>query len=191
MIGFGESNEEFGKLSPGLVSFEEQIICDDDDSRLNSLIIRLKTETGIKLRIQFDDYLMYMSRNESFTCGDEYEKHKGMWLVTFEKSRFLDMSNYVISDVNIFNSPGIRTHSLIIVYHFWQVDIKGQRRTFRAFFRFLPDFLEELHGRAPCRASGVWFGSRHSARYRFCPKCNCGCSGIVIPFAHWGCPPIR
>lgn len=84
MIGFGENNEEFGKLSPGLVSFEEQLICDDDDSRLNSLIIRLKTETGIKLRIQFDDYLMYMSRNESFTCGDEYEKHKGMWLVTFE-----------------------------------------------------------------------------------------------------------
>ena len=118
MIGFGENNEEFGKLSPGLVSFEEQLICDDDDSRLNSLIIRLKTETGIKLRIQFDDYLMYMSRNESFTCGDEYEKHKGMWLVTFEKSRFLDMSNYVISDVNIFNSPGIRTHYGIYLWDY-------------------------------------------------------------------------
>ena len=36
--------------------------------------------------------------------------------------------------------------SLIIVYHFWQVDIKGQRRTFRAFFKFSRDFLEELHG---------------------------------------------
>ena len=74
--------------------------------------------------------------------------------------------------------------SLIIVYHFWQVDIKGQRRTFRAFFRFLPDFWGDLHGRAPCRASGEWCGSRHSARSRFCPMCSCGCSGIVIPFAH-------
>ena len=60
----------------------------------------------------------YMSRNESFTCGDEYEKHKGMWLVTFEKSRFLDMSNYVISDVNIFNSPGIRTHYGIYLWDY-------------------------------------------------------------------------
>ena len=53
---------------------------------------------------------MYMSRNESFTWGDEYDKHKGLWLLKFEKSHFLDLSDYAIIDVNIFNSPGKRTH---------------------------------------------------------------------------------
>ena len=112
MIGFGENNEEFGKLSPTLLSCEEQIIRDDNDLRSNSLIIKLITETGIKLTIQFDNYLMHMTRNESYTFGDEYEERKGMWLLKFEKSRFLDLSesNTVITNINLFDSPGQRAH---------------------------------------------------------------------------------
>ncbi len=112
MIGFGENNEELGRVSPGLVSCEEQIISDDNDLRSNSLIIRLITETGIKLKIQFDNYLMHMTRDESYTMGDEYEIRKGMWLIKFEKSRFLDLndSDTVITTNNLFDTPGQRSH---------------------------------------------------------------------------------
>ncbi len=110
MIGFGESNQEFGRLSPGILSCEELMITDDDDSRWNSLIIRLKTETGMKYKIQFDDYIMHMTRNESYASVDEQEKRRGMWLLIFEKSHFLDLCDSFIINEKMLDCPGKINH---------------------------------------------------------------------------------
>ena len=44
----------------------------------------------LNICIEFDSYIMHMTRNESYTSWDNYEVRKGNYLVDFEKSRFID-----------------------------------------------------------------------------------------------------
>ena len=109
MIGFGENNEEFGKLPPYLISCEE-IISDDGDFSPNALLIRLIADTGIKLQIEIKSYIMHLTRNESYTIWDNYEIRKGNYLVIFEKSRLIDFYDLAISHTKDYSYPGKGTH---------------------------------------------------------------------------------
>ena len=51
--------------------------------------------------IYFESYLMYQTRNESYSCSDfNYDIRKGKGLIIFEKSRLLDYVGSVI-DLNV------------------------------------------------------------------------------------------
>ena len=88
MIGFGKDNEEFGKVAPSIQSFEE--MKDEEGFADNSLLIRLVTWTGIKLEIRFPSYIMFLTRNESYTAFDGDEVRQGTYLIVFSKSHLRD-----------------------------------------------------------------------------------------------------
>lgn len=48
--------------------------------------------------IDFEDYVIYQNRNESYTVWDDYEVRKGKYLIIFEKSRLLDYYEDVLFD---------------------------------------------------------------------------------------------
>ncbi|MCQ2481919.1 MAG: hypothetical protein MJ153_00315 [Clostridia bacterium] len=107
MIGFGELNEEFGNLPPYLISIEE---VNEEGYATNSLNIKIETDTGIIICIEFDSYIMHMTRNESYTSWDNYEVRKGNYLVDFTKSRFNDFYDDVIIHTEDYSYPGRGHH---------------------------------------------------------------------------------
>lgn len=109
MIGFGEDNKEFGRMAPYLISCEE-IINDEDDSSSNALLIRLITDSGIKIQIEIKSYIMHLTRNESYTVWDDYEIRKGNYLVIFEKSRLIDFYDLAIAHTEDYSYPGEGIH---------------------------------------------------------------------------------
>lgn len=108
MIGFGDDNEEFGRLPPSLISCEE--VRDDEGFAKNSLLIRIITDTGINLKIEFQSYIMHLTRNESYTAWDDYEIRKGRYLSIYERSRFIDFYDDVIIHTEDYSWPGRGTH---------------------------------------------------------------------------------
>lgn len=108
MIGFGKDNDEFGKVPPHLISCEERI--NIEGYAENSLTIKLITETGITLLIEFESYIMHLTRNESYTVWDNYESRKGNYLLVFEKSRLIDFYDLVIAHTEDYSYPGRGTH---------------------------------------------------------------------------------
>ena len=118
MVGFGESNEIFGGYGPIYLScedrtllkkgdryYEDAVDIEDDDEEeedelgveeVKSLIIRVQTFGGKELRIQFDDYMMYMNRNEPFSAEETDAVSQGKWLLKFEKSRLLDLGKFFV-----------------------------------------------------------------------------------------------
>lgn len=70
---------------------------DGTENRDNGLLIRLITDSGIKIKIDIKRYIMHLTRNESYTVWDDYEIRKGSFLVIFEKSRLLDFCDLVIA----------------------------------------------------------------------------------------------
>ena len=108
MIGFGKSNEEFGKVPPSLVLCEE--IQNEDGFADNSLLIRFITYTGIIFDVRFPSYIMHLTRNESYTAWDDYEAREGYYLVLFTRSRLLDFYDDVIIHTADYSWPGRGTH---------------------------------------------------------------------------------
>lgn len=108
MVGFGENNEEFGKVPPSLVACEE--IKGEDGFAENSLLIRFVTYTGISLEIRFPSYIMHLTRNESYTSWDDYEMREGSYLVIFTRSRLIDLYDDVIMHTEDYSWPGRGTH---------------------------------------------------------------------------------
>ena len=108
MIGFGENNEEFGNISPALISCEE--ISNEEGFAKNSLKIKISTWTGITIQIIFPSYIMHLTRNESYTAWDDYEIRKGTYLVAFSKSRFIDFYDDAIVHTEDYSWPGRGKH---------------------------------------------------------------------------------
>ena len=92
---------------PYLLSCEEII---SDDTMKNSLLIKLVTDTGINLQIEIDNYIMHLTRNESYTAWDNYEIRKGNYLIIFEKSRLIDFLDDVIIHTDDYSYPGMGKH---------------------------------------------------------------------------------
>ena len=108
MTGFGEKNEEFGKVPPSLVSCEE--MKNEDEFAENSLLIKIVTCTGLSFEIRFPSYIMHLTRNESYTAFDDYEIRDGNYLVQFSRSRLMDFYDYVILHTKDYSWPGKGTH---------------------------------------------------------------------------------
>lgn len=108
MIGFGMDNEEFGKVPPSIISCEE--ISDDEGFADNALLIKMVTYTGIKLLIRFPEYIMHLTRNESFTAWDEAEHREGNYLIVFTQSEFINYYDKVIIHTADYSWPGKGTH---------------------------------------------------------------------------------
>lgn len=107
MIGFGEKNEEFGRLPPYLLSCQEVI---SNEAPSNSLLVKLITDSGLKLQIEINNYIMHLTRNESYTVWDNYEIRRGNYLVVFEKSRLIDFYDLVIAHTEDYSYPGRGMH---------------------------------------------------------------------------------
>ncbi len=108
MVGFGEKNEEFGKVPPSLISCEE--IIDEEGFADNSLLIKFVTYTGISYEIRFPSYIMHLTRNESYTAWDDYEMREGSYLVAFTRSRLMDFYDDVILHTEDYSWPGKGKH---------------------------------------------------------------------------------
>ena len=108
MIGFGKDNEAFGKVAPSIQSFEA--MQDEEGFADNSLLIRLVTWTGIKLEIRFPSYIMFLTRNESYTAFDGEEVRQGTYLIVFSKSHLMDFYDKVIIHTEDYSWPGLGTH---------------------------------------------------------------------------------
>ncbi|MCD7810581.1 MAG: hypothetical protein LUG91_01840 [Ruminococcus sp.] len=107
MIGFGETNEEFGKVPPVLISIEE---IKEGQYATNSLLIKIATETNIYISIKFESYIMHLTRNESYTVWDDYEVRNGNYLVKFSKSRLIDFYDVAIIHTEDYSFPGRGQH---------------------------------------------------------------------------------
>lgn len=108
MFDFGKSNEELGTFAPGLISFQE--VPSDEGYVKNSLVMMLKSHTGIVFQIVFPDYIMHLTRNESYTVWDNYEIREGRYLVLFSRSRFIDAYDPMIAHTADYSWPGRGTH---------------------------------------------------------------------------------
>mgnify|MGYP003306748304 CR=1 FL=1 len=108
MIGFGKDNTEFGCVPPTVISCEE--MHDDEGFAINSLLVKIVTYTGLKLQIQFSDYIMHLTRNESFTGYDPEEKWVGKYLILFSKSQLIDFYDRAIMHTEDYSWPGRGTH---------------------------------------------------------------------------------
>lgn len=82
--------------------FEGEKGADVDDigiPALNEILtdcIPLYPDENNTYEIIFEDYVLHMTRNESFTTWDDYEIRHGKYLIMFERSRLLDsMSVFV------------------------------------------------------------------------------------------------
>lgn len=124
MINFGTENKEL-KTLPFLIKSIEEV--DNDITFIVSLPIIGEKGTGIEeiedmeipglkelsiesrpiypdennlYEIVFEDYVLYQTRNESYTSWDDYEIRRGKYFIIFEKSRLLDyVSQLVETDI--------------------------------------------------------------------------------------------
>ena len=107
MIEFGKENIECGKLPPCLLSCQEII---DEDAANNTLEIVVELNSGNIYKIVFEQYLMYLVRNESYTSWDNYEERSGNYFILFSKSRLLDILDTMIIHTEDHSFPGIGIH---------------------------------------------------------------------------------
>lgn len=111
MIRFGNENENI-KSAPFLIQAVEredndisfivslplkgEIGADIDDTGISALNQVLSDCTPIYpdenniYEIIFENYVLHMTRNESYTSWDNYEIRHGKYFIVFEKSRLLD-----------------------------------------------------------------------------------------------------
>ena len=108
MIGFGEDNKEFGAPAPALISFEE--MGNEEGFAENALLIKIVTQSGLKIQITIPSYIMHLTRNESYTAWDDYEVRRGNYLVIFDKSRLIDSYDDLIIHTEGYSWPGRGTH---------------------------------------------------------------------------------
>ena len=72
--------------------------------------IVIQASENERYEIQFDDYVMYTVRNESYTAWDDYEIRKGNYLVKFDRSRLLDYYGEVIIHTADYSWPHVKKH---------------------------------------------------------------------------------
>lgn len=123
MLEFGSENKEITAKSqnpPFLLSLSDS--CDNELkiiialSKQGEMGARSENSNNPKLReilasaysvyadedrvyeINFNDYIIYQIRNESYTAFDSYNISKGKYLMIYEKSRLLDYYKDVIFD---------------------------------------------------------------------------------------------
>ena len=108
MVGFGKDNKEFGKVPPSIQSFGETQ--DEEGFANNALLIKLVTWTGMKFEIRFPSYIMFLTRNESYTAFDGDEVRQGTYLTIFSKSHLIDFYDEVIIHTEDNSWPGLETH---------------------------------------------------------------------------------
>lgn len=118
MILFGEGNEEM-ESPPFLVKTIEEV--EDGVRFIVALSIQGKKGTGREnmgnpvlntilhestpiypdennlYEIFFENYAFHMTRNESYTCWDDYEIRNGKYFIIFDKSRLLDYLPQIIN----------------------------------------------------------------------------------------------
>ena len=107
MIEFGTDNVECGKFPPYVISCNEII---GENEPLNTLEIEVGVESGSTYKIIFENYMLHLTRNESYTVWDDYEIRKGQYFIIFEKSRMLDMLDTLIIHTDDHSWPGIGKH---------------------------------------------------------------------------------
>lgn len=107
MIEFGEENKECKNFSPDVISCKE-IIGEDEANNTWEIVVSLSS--GEVYKIIFEQYMMHLTRNESYTFWDKYEVYSGDYFVIFKKSRLLDILDKMIIHTDDCSYPGIGIH---------------------------------------------------------------------------------
>ena len=108
MIGFGRDNKELGRIAPALISFEE--VKNEEGFADSALLIQFMSETGIKIQVEFSDYIMHMTRPEGFCVIDDSEIREGRYLIIFKQSEFMKSYDAFIAHTADHSWPGLGTH---------------------------------------------------------------------------------
>ncbi len=110
VISFGKENEEISS-APFLVKTIEEMdneikfvvalpvsgekgdINDTGNSVINDILsecVPIYPDEDNLYEIVFENYVFHMTRNESYTCWDDYEIRNGKYFIIFDQSRLMD-----------------------------------------------------------------------------------------------------
>lgn len=136
MIAFGKTTHKIS-TAPFLIKTEEQAdhvvkfvialpACGEKDigreptgnPRLDNLLenAALICEDHNHLyEIVFENYVFHMTRNESYTCWDDYEIRRGDYFILFDRSRLLDYLPHIV-EMGIVNAYFPQGHKHYGIY---------------------------------------------------------------------------
>lgn len=139
MILFGEGNEM--SMAPFLIKTTEEeengirfIVAlpmqgkkgtdrnDEGNPELNKLLHEstpIYPDENNLYEILFENYVFHMTRNESYTCWDDYEIRNGKFFIIFDKSRLLDYLPQIVTQgiVEAYNPKGWKHYGIYCQNH--------------------------------------------------------------------------
>ena len=140
MIGFGKTSHKIS-TAPFLIKTEEQ--ADNEIKFIIALPVYDENDTGREptgntrpdnllekavpicedhnnlYEIVFENYVLHMTRNESYTCWDGYEIRQGDYFILFDRSRLLDYLPHIveIGIVNAYYPQGYKHYGIYCQNH--------------------------------------------------------------------------
>ena len=140
MIAFGKTTHKIS-TAPFLIKTEEQ--ADNGIKFIIALPVYDETDTGMEptgnanpdnllekavpihedhnnlYEIVFENYVLHMTRNESYTCWDDYELRQGDYFIVFDQSRLLDYLPHIVEMgiVNAYYPEGYKHYGIYCQNH--------------------------------------------------------------------------
>ena len=140
MIAFGKTTHKIS-TAPFLIKTEEQAdnrikfiialpACGEKNtgrkptgnSRIDNLLekaVPICEDHNNLYEIVFENYVFHMTRNESYTCWDDYEIRQGDYFILFDRSRLLDHLSHIaeIEIVNLYHPEGYKHYGIYCQNH--------------------------------------------------------------------------
>ena len=140
MIAFGKTTHKIS-TAPFLIKTEERAdneikfiialpACDENDTgreptgnaSLDNLLekaVPIHEDHNNLYEIVFENYVFHMTRNESYTCWDDYEIRQGDYFILFDQSRLLDYLSHIveIEIVNVYRPEGYKHYGIYCQNH--------------------------------------------------------------------------
>jgi hypothetical protein len=140
MIVFGKTTPKISS-APFLIKTEEQAVneirfiialpaYDEKDtgkeptgnSRLDNLLekaVSIREDPNNLYEIVFENYVFHMTRNESFSCWDDYEIRQGDYFILFDQSRVLDYLPHIVEPeiLNVYHPEGYKHYGIYCQNH--------------------------------------------------------------------------
>lgn len=92
------------------------------NSRLDNLLektVPICEDHNNLYEIVFENYVFHMTRNESYTCWDDYEIRQGDYFILFEQSRLLDYLPHIVEMgiVSAYHPDGCKHYGIYCQNH--------------------------------------------------------------------------
>ena len=91
-------------------------------SKLDGLLRKaapIYADKNERYEIAFPRYVLHMTRNESYTCWDDYEIRRGDYFILFDRSRLLDHVPQIVGEeiVNLHYPHGYKHYGIYCQNH--------------------------------------------------------------------------